>query len=51
MSSADLDTPETGDDAQPRGLLRQAAISAIMILLGIKITVDVLSRRWRSTGT
>lgn len=50
MNLTELDTPEADDDAQPRGLLRQAAITAVMILLGLKITVDVLSRRWRASG-
>lgn len=43
---ADLDTHETDDDLQSRGLLKQAAITAVMILLGLKITVDVVRRRW-----
>ncbi len=45
----ELDTPEADDDLRPRGLLRQAAISAIMILLGVKIAADVVRRRWRAS--
>lgn len=45
----ELDTPETDGD-QPRGLLRQVAVSAIMILLGLKIATDVVRRRWRSSN-
>lgn len=45
---ADLETSEPDDDLQSRGLLRQAAITTVMILLGLKITVDVVRRRWRA---
>lgn len=50
MTSTEMDTPEAEDDLRPRGLLKQAAISAIMILLGLKIAADVLSRRWHASG-
>ncbi len=51
MTSTEFDAPQANDDPRRRGLMQQAAVTAVMILLGLKIVVDVLRRSRRSSGT
>lgn len=44
MTSTELDTLEA-DEEPRRGLLRQAAITAVMLWMGLMIALDVLRRR------
>ena len=44
MTSTEFDSPEL-DDEPRRSLLRQVAITAVMLWIGLMIALDVLRRR------
>ncbi len=51
MTSTEFDAPGANDDPRRRGLMQQVAVTAIMILMGIKIAMDVLRRSRQPTDT